>query len=137
MAKYLRKKEKPTLAVPGWLFAAFAALWSEVLLHIWVTEEFAFGRIAALVLFGLGFGGAVGLITCLLPRKARKWTAFGFGILLVIFYMAQFILSETYQNFMTIQTIIGGAGGVAQDYLALSSLWSPGICGGSRWFCCR
>ena len=120
MAKYLRKKEKPTLAVPGWLFAAFAALWSEVLLHIWVTEEFAFGRIAALVLFGLGFGGAVGLITCLLPRKARKWTAFGFGILLVIFYMAQFILSETYQNFMTIQTMVAGAGGIAQDYLALT-----------------
>ena len=120
MEKYLKKSGKPTLAVPGWLFAAFAALWCEVLLHIWVTEEFAFGRIVVLVLFGLGFGALTGLLTSFLPRKARKWTAFGLGVVLAVFYIAQFILSETYQNFMTIETMVAGAGGIAQDYLGLT-----------------
>ena len=64
MAKYLKKSGKPTLAVPGWLFAAFAALWCEVLLHLWVTEEFAFGRIVVLVLFGLGFGALTDRLSC-------------------------------------------------------------------------
>ena len=120
MAKYLKKSGKPTLAVPGWLFAAFAALWCEVLLHLWVTEEFAFGRIVVLVLFGLGFGALTGLLTSFLPRSTRKWTAFGLGVVLAVFYIAQFILSETYQNFMTIETMVAGAGGIAQDYLGLT-----------------
>jgi len=120
MAKYLKKTEKPTLAVPGWLFAAFAALWCEGLLHVWVTEEFALGRIAALVLFALGFGAALGLLSSFLPRKARKWTAFGIAVVLAVFTIAQFILSETYQNFMTIETMVAGAGGIAQDYLGLT-----------------
>jgi len=122
MAKYLNKSKNSKFSFPlaGSLFVAFMGLYCELVLHIWVTEEFSFGRIAALLLFGLGFGAVLGLITSILPKKARKWTAVGISTVLVVFFVAQFILSETYQNFMTIQTMVAGAGGIAQDYLGLT-----------------
>lgn len=122
MAKYLKKteKSKKSFPIPGCVFAAFMGFYCELILHIWVTEEFAFGRIAALVLFGLGFGGVLGLLSSFLPKKSRKWVAVGISLLLVVFFVAEFILSETYQNFMTIQTMVAGAGGIAQDYLLLT-----------------
>ena len=45
--------------------------------------------------------------------------AIGIGVLLAVLYMTEYFLQDAYQNFMTIRTIIGGAGGVAQDYFAL------------------
>ena len=120
MAKYLKKRERKFINLSGGAFVAGMALYCELILHLWITETFAFGRIAALAFFGLGFGAVLGLLSSFLPRKGRKWMAVGLSVLLVVFYVAQFILSETYQNFMTIQTMVAGAGGIAQDYLALT-----------------
>lgn len=120
MAKYLNKNDKKAFYLPAGAFVAGMAVYCELLLHLWVTETFTFGRLAAVILFGLGFGCLVGMLSSFLPKAARKWTAVALGVLLVVFYVAQFILSETYQNFMTIQTMVAGAGGIAQDYLALT-----------------
>ena len=119
MHNFLNQK-KPTFPLPGCLFVAGMVLYSELILHLWITETVQFGRLAAVVGFALGFGMLLGLLNSILPRKSRKWVAFAAALAVVVFYITEFFLSETYQNFMTVQTILAGAGGIAQDYLALT-----------------
>ncbi len=119
MPKFLNSNRK-TLPIPGWLLVIFMTLYCELLLHLWITESIDAGHLAIVAGFALGCGGLLGLLTSHLPRKAHKAAAIAVSFLLVVLYMAEFILSETYQNFMTPQTMVAGAGGIAQDYLALT-----------------
>ena len=112
--------DKKTLPIPGWLLVVFMTLYCEAMLHFWVTESIDAGRLVAVAGFGLGCGCLLGLICSHLPRKAHKAAAIAAAFVLVVLYMAEFILSETYQNFMTPQTMVAGAGGIAQDYLLLT-----------------
>ena len=96
------------------------ALYCELILHLWITESIRPGNLLAVTGFGLGFGLILGLITSFLPGKSRKWVSIAVSVLLVVFYITEFFLSETYQNFMTVRTILAGAGGIAQDYLLLT-----------------
>lgn len=123
--KYLRNQEKKKLSIPGWLFVAAMVLYNEVMLHIWVTETFLFGRVVSMVLFALAFGGVLAALTSLLPEKAEKWAAVAVSALLVVIWLTEYFLSDAYRVFMTPQTIFAGAGGVAQDYfdLVMSLLW--------------
>lgn len=119
----MRKKPKlniKTIPVPGWLLAAGMVLYCELILHLWITESIDPGHLAMVAGFALGCGGLLGLLLSHLPRKTHKAAAMAVSLLLVVLYMAEFILSETYQNFMTPQTMVAGAGGIAQDYLALT-----------------
>ena len=119
MPKFLNSNRKK-LPIPGWLLVIFMTLYCELLLHLWITESIDAGHLAIVAGFALGCGGLLGLLTSHLPRKAHKAAAIAVSFLLVVLYMAEFILSETYQNFMTPQTMVAGAGGIAQDYLALT-----------------
>ncbi len=120
MAKFLKKITHNTYTLSGCFFLTFMTLYAELLLHLWVMEEVQASRLATVTLFGLGCGALLGLITGFLPRKARKWTAVAVASVIAVFYIAQFIMVETYQNFMTVETMIAGAGGIAQDYLVLT-----------------
>ena len=108
------------LPIPGWLLVVFMAIYCEVMLHLWITESVDPGRLAIVIGFALGCGSLLGLISSHLPRKTHKVVAIAVSFVLVVLYMAEFILSETYQNFMTPQTMVAGAGGIAQDYLLLT-----------------
>ena len=109
-----------TYPIPGWLLAAGMVLYCELILHLWITKTINMGRLAAVAGFALGCGSLLGLLLSHLPHKLHKPSALTVAFLLVVLYMTEFILSETYQNFMTPQTIAAGAGGIAQDYLALT-----------------
>lgn len=117
MRVYPKKRSFP---LPGWLFTPCMAVYSEVLLHLWVNDDLQPGRILAVVLFALSLGGVLGLLTALLPRKGRKRAATTVSVLIAVLIMVEFFLKETFQNFMTVQTMTAGAGGIAQDYLALT-----------------
>ncbi len=120
MAKFLKKSERKSLPLASCFFTAFMVLYAELTLHLWVTEPLHLGRLAAVAFFGLGCGSLLGLLTSALPQKMRKWTALILSFLIAVFYIAQFMMVETYQNFMTVETMIAGAGGIAQDYLMLT-----------------
>ena len=109
--------KKRSIPLPGWLFTSCMAVYSEVLLHLWVNDDLQPGRILAVVLFALALGGVLGLLTTLLPRKGRKRAATTVSVFLAVIVMAEFMLKETFQNFMTVQTMTAGAGGIAQDFL--------------------
>ena len=119
MSKFSKFNRK-TYPIPGWVFVAFMVFYCELVLHRWITETMHYGRLAAVAGFALGLGGLLGLICSFIPQKYSKWSAVGISLLLVILYVTEFFLSETYQNFMTLKTIAAGAGGIAQDYLMLT-----------------
>ena len=119
MQKLLNPNRK-TLPLPGWLLVTGMVLYCELVLHLWITETVEYSRLAVIAGFALGCGGLLGLICSHLPEKLHKVTALVVSFLVVVLYVAEFILSETYQTFMTPQTMVAGAGGIAQDYLLLT-----------------
>ena len=114
------KLNTKTYPLPGWLLVAFMVVFCELILHSWIADTLQAGRMAVIAGFALGCGGLLGLILSHLPHKTHKAVSIGAAVLVMVLYMAEFILSETYQTFMTPQTMVAGAGGIAQDYLLLT-----------------
>lgn len=121
------------IPVPAWAFTALMVLYNELMLHFWITEELRLGRLAAVAAFALGLGLVLGLVTSCLPEKAGKWAAVILSFAVTVVMLVEFFVSDAYQVFMTPETIISGAGGVAQDYfdlvvsLVLRDLWRIGL----------
>ena len=112
-----RKKILQTIPVPGWLFAIFTVLYCETLLHLWILEEFVFGRFAAIVAFALGFGGLLGQIASFIGHKKwGKWVTTVLVGIVAAFYIVEYFVSDAYVTFMDIGTLLGGAKGVATDF---------------------
>lgn len=128
---FQRIKEKfGKVAFPSWLFVLAMALLCECMVHIWVAEAFSFGRFAAVALFALGFGCILATVTSFFGWKGLdKWLAVVISLLLVTFYLVEFFVSDTYQVFMSLGSLIGGAGGVATDFgdvilvIVLRGMW--------------
>ena len=121
------------IPVPAWAFTALMVLYNELMLHFWIAEELRPGRLAAVAAFALGLGLVLGLVTSFLPEKAGKWAAVLLSFAVTAVMLLEFFVSDAYQVFMTPETIISGAGGVAQDYselvvsLVLRDLWRIGL----------
>lgn len=119
--------------IPAWAFVVFMAVYNEWILHLWITERFHGGRLAALTAFAFGFGTALALLVSLLPPKAAKWTAVAVSTIVSVIWVTEYFISDAYQVFMTPNTVISGAGGVAKDYfdlvvsLVVRNLWRIGL----------
>lgn len=106
-----------TVPFPGWLFVMAMALFCECMMHFWITDAFSLARFAAVALFALGFGCLWGTVTSFFGWKGLdKWIAVGLSFLLVVLYLVEYFVSDTYQVFMTMSTLLGGAGGVMTDF---------------------
>lgn len=106
--------------LPGWFFLILLVCYNEWLLHFWITDPIQPGRLAAVTAFALGFGAVLAFLVSLISSpKAAKWTAVGAGLLVSVFWVAEFFVSDAYRVFMTPELMLGGAGGVAQDYFDL------------------
>ena len=118
---------------PAWAFTALMVLYNELMLHFWITEELRAGRMAAVAAFALGLGAVLALVTAFLKEKGSKWAAVVLSFAVTVIMLVEFFVSDAYQVFMTPETIISGAGGVAQDYLDLvlsllgRNLWRIGL----------
>ncbi len=102
---------------PGWALPLLAPAYYEAMLHLWTQDTFVPARFVTVLAFGLGLGGILTLIYSLLPPKGRKWTAGIVTAVLAILYGAQFFMDDAYQSFMTLPTILAGAGGVVTGFL--------------------
>ena len=140
IAKLLQGRVKPlgawlrskfnTAPVPGWAMVLFMACFCECLMHIWIADELSLGRFAAVALFALGFGCILGTITSFFNwRGMDKWVAVILSFLVIVLYMVEYFVCETYQTFMTLQSILTGAKGVATDFadvvirVVIQGLW--------------
>ena len=129
-----KQRDRKFLPLPAWIFLAAMAVYHELMLHIWVTQEFSGARLLAVLLFAAGFGAVLGLLVGLIPSETgAKWTAVGVSALLTVLWMTEYCVSDAYKFFMSPKTILGGAGGVAQDYVAqvfavlVPNLWRVGL----------
>jgi len=111
--------KKFKIRIRSWHFVWLMAVFCELMLHIWTHDEINATRLLTVLLFASGLGSAMALIVTLLPTKAGKWTAAGFGALMAVFTLLEHFLKDAYQVFMAPATVIAGAGGVAEDYLDL------------------
>lgn len=107
------------IPVPGWAFVLAMVLYNELMLHFWIMEELHLGRLAVVTAFALGFGAVLGFVTSLFSWKWSKRVAVGLSLVMTVICITEYFISDAYQVFMTPETIVNGAGGVAQDYFDL------------------
>ena len=105
-----------TVAFPGWLFVLLMTLFCEVIVHLWVADGFSFGRFAAVAAFALGFGCLLSTVVSFFGRKIDKWVALVIGFALVVLYLVEYFISQAYQVFMPLASVLNGAKGVATDF---------------------
>lgn len=124
------KKRLKQFPIPGWLFAVFTILYCETLMHLWITEDFLAGRVAAVLIFALGFGLLLGQVVSFLSHKKwGKWVSVVLVFLVVVFYLVEYFVAVSYQTFMDVDTLLNSAAGVATDYsdiiigLVLRDFW--------------
>ena len=114
------KQKLGSIPLPSWFFLILVVCYNEWLLHFWITDPILPGRLVAVTAFALGFGGLLAFPVSLIPSpKAAKWTAVGMGVLVSAFWVTEYFVSDAYRVFMTPKLMLGGAGGVAQDYFDL------------------
>ncbi len=112
-----KQSRLPKIPVPGWLFAIFQILFCEVLVHLWTMDSFLFSRFAAVAVFALGFGCLVSQIVSFFGcKKPGKVLTIVLCFALTAFAMVEFFVEFSYQTFMPMATLLGGAKGVATDF---------------------
>ena len=122
-----------TVPFPGWLFVLAMTVFCEVMVHLWVAEEFSMGRLAAVAAFALGFGCLLSTIVSFFDKKIGKWAALTVSFLLIVLYLVEYFISQAYQVFMPLASVINGAKGVATDFadivirVVVSGLWRIGL----------
>lgn len=108
---------RSSLAIPAWLFVMANVLYQELALHLWITPQLHWGRLAAVTAFALGLGAVLALLTSLLPSgRWVKWTSVAVSVLVCALWLTEYFLSQAFGKFMIPTTILGGAGGVARDF---------------------
>ena len=113
------KEKLGKIPFPGWLFVTLMVVYNEMMLHVWVTEPLQAKRVGVVAAFAVGFGLVMAVLASLFSRKAGKWVAVGISLIVTVFWMTEYFVSDAYRVFMTPATVINGAGGVAQDYFDL------------------
>ena len=108
----MRKK----FALPVWPLLPLTLLWCEMLVHLWITDDYSFVRFLQVAFFALGCSNILGFLLSLIPKKARKTTAIVLSLLLVVLYMIMYYVNDAYMVFMPLSDILDGAGGVLTDF---------------------
>jgi len=114
MKSWLTKR----FAIPAWAFLGAMSIYVELLLHLWTAEALLPGRLAAVSVFALGCGLALGFLAGLFPPKPRKWIAVVIGLLMAVLGLLQFFLNDAYTAFMPLHSVLAGAEGVATGYFS-------------------
>ena len=105
--------------LPAWLYIWLTALYCELMIYVWNAEGSTLGRFLTVLFFAIGEGALLAFVVSLLRPKAAKITAVVLAAVMSVFTLAEHFLRDAYQVFMSISTIISGAGGVAEDYFGL------------------
>ena len=117
------------LRLPGWLFILAVVVYDELLLHLWTADAVTFPRLGVVLLFALGCGTVLALVTSLLKPRPGKYLAVGMALVLAVLYMMEYFIDDSFQVFMSLTVVAAGAGGVATDFagtvvnLLRANLW--------------
>lgn len=113
VAAFIKKKQ---VVIPGWFFAGIMAMLCEIVLHLWTTPDLHWGRFAAVMVYAVGFGGLVGLLCSFFRGRAEKPGAAIVVLLLIVLYMTEYFMIDSYKNYMSLSTMLARAGDVMGDF---------------------
>lgn len=114
----MKKTKLPKLSLPAWVFPACMALFHEVILHLWAMDTFVFSRFLSVTLLAMGFGCLLGFLISLIPSPSwAKGVSIALSLGMTVLWMTEYYITDAYGGFMTLGTVLGGAGGVATDFL--------------------
>ena len=122
-----------TVPFPGWLFVLAMTLFCEIMVHLWVADGFSFGRFAAVAAFAMGFGCLLSTVVGFFGKNLGKVVALIVGFLLVVLYLVEYFISQAYQVFMPLASVLNGAKGVATDFadivinVVVNGMWRIGL----------
>ena len=91
---------------PGWLFAAAAVIFDEVLIHIWLMEGFPVGTFFQVLFFAGGLGCLMAFLVSFLPAKAQKGTAAALALLMMVLCLTEYFVEDAYMVFMPLAGIL-------------------------------
>jgi len=114
----MKKREIRKISFPAWLYILAITVMNEVLLHLWSMDRFIPGRFVAVLAFAVGLGSVFALAVSLIPHAgAQKWTAVALGLIWSVFCGMEYFIDDTYGSYMTLATVLNGAGGIATGFL--------------------
>ena len=112
------RKKKP-VSMYAWMLPLFMAVFGEVLVYLWTMETFVLGRFLQILCFAVGFGSVLALVSSLFARKAPKFAPGLIGFLESVLYITEYLINDTFQVFMGVDTIGAGAVGVVNNYMRI------------------
>ena len=109
--------EKKRISIPGWALVLVMALYGEVILNVWTNHPIVWGRLLSVTALALGSGSLLALLVSLVPGRGQKWLAVVISFVLAVMDLTWYFINESFKIFMTIDTILSGAEGVATGFL--------------------
>lgn len=118
------------LPIPAWLAGVVTVLFCEILLQLWTVQSPDAGTLALITLFALALGCVLSQALSFIGKYAwGKWTVTGLLGLIAAFYLMEYFVRDFFRVYMSLDTIIAGAGGVAAGFgdvvldMILKGLW--------------
>ena len=115
----MKERKIPQIPLPSWVFLALLGLALELALHLWTAAEIVPGRVAAVAMFGLGFGALLGGAFQMLPDRLCKSLTVTAALFLGLMCLLEYFLDDAYGYFMNLKAAMDGAGGIATDFLSV------------------
>ena len=116
------KRKIKKVPIPGWVLVLVTALFSELMLQIWKTQNLMPSRLLTVELFAAAYGLLFGFLVSLIPVKAQKWVAVLLSVLQVTLVMTWYFIHDCFNVFMPLGTIFAGAENVAAGFM--DTVWS-------------
>lgn len=105
------------LCFPAWLFAALSIVYSEAMLLFWTGGTLTLYRTALVLALAAGLGAIAALFVTLFRRpRHAKTVSIAISLLAAVLCTVEYFVTDAYQMFMPLTTLIAGAGGVATDF---------------------
>ena len=93
----------------------FVLIYFELLLRI-ISKTGVFKGFLPMLLFTIGVGLFIGAFTSMLKNQIKQYFNIAILLIISILYIAECLIRESFQMYMTLTNIMMGAGGVTEDF---------------------
>ena len=116
--------------IKPWMFALFAIVYDEMLLHFWVPGEFVPLRALTVLIFAISLSTFTAFICSIFKSTfVNRILVLVFTGIYGVLCIAEYLLQNAFKNFMSLSSIFIGFGGVAEGFsgnvfsLILANWW--------------
>ena len=97
--------------IKPWIFALFAIVYDELLLHFWVPGEFVPLRFLTVFLFAISLGAFISFICSIFKKTSvNRILVIVLTSIYGVLTVAEFLIQNAFKNFMSLSSIFIGFG---------------------------